>query len=173
METNVNDLVETVDDLRFCEFDHSEPDPLGYNEDYRNGFNEACSKVVEILYSLSTEPVEVPEYVAEWYEGHKDDLEQAILACMWVCIKKSNNERTGFEEWAVFSKNKPIEILIKMKDGYTVAKEPRWLVEGSRGYLTSLNIGKGFQLVGLATMISTILVQSILKIIKEQLMWQS
>jgi len=128
METNVNDLVETVDDLRFCEFDHSDPDPLEYSEEYKNGFNEACSKVVEILYSLSTEPVEVPEYVAEWYEGHKDDLEQAIFDLHVGLYKKSINERTGFEEWAVFSKNKPIEILIKMKDGYTVVKEQLYYV---------------------------------------------
>ena len=87
------------------------------------------SKVRELIDRLNEpSPVEVPEFVAEWYEEHKDDLEQAIFDLHVGLYKKSINERTGFEEWAVFSKNKPIEILIKMKDGYTVVKEQLYYV---------------------------------------------
>lgn len=137
MGINVNDLVETVDDLRFCECNHSVPDPLEYSEDYRNGFNEACSKVVEILYSLSTAPVEVPKFVAEWYEEHKDDLFYSIgEACIESRASYDEYEKTTgneFYDWLMNvggkeDKVESIPLLIRMKDGYTVAKEPLYYV---------------------------------------------
>lgn len=47
-----------------------------------------------------------------------------------------NAEANDYENRKIFMR--------AMLDGYTVAKEPSWLVIGDRGYLTSLNIGKGF-----------------------------
>lgn len=78
----------------------------------------------------------VPQFVADWYEQHRYKLEHSIwqyIYCWDVQKRKS--------DFYNFMKNdnlKPIETLIKMKDGYEVEKEPLYYVhflEGIGGYL--------------------------------------
>ncbi|WP_271028063.1 DUF1642 domain-containing protein [Enterococcus faecium] len=70
----------------------------------------------------------VPKFVAEWFEDNKHALDLTIF----IAIRGLNDEewphKTDFENWLDVSKNKPIETLIRMKDGYEVEKEPLYEV---------------------------------------------
>ncbi|EAD0731259.1 DUF1642 domain-containing protein [Listeria monocytogenes] len=86
---------------------------------------------------LSPAPVlKVPQCVADWYEQHRYKLEHSIwqyIYCWDVQKRKS--------DFYNFMKNdnlKPVETLIKMKDGYEVEKEPLYYVRLPYfGYVTN------------------------------------
>lgn len=76
----------------------------------------------------------VPEYVAEWYESHGESSESLEFYIYLFCGKfyssrdsRKNRELTNFEKWFGEDKNKPIETLIRMQDGYTVEKQKFYL----------------------------------------------
>ena len=81
----------------------------------------------EDLYdSLFEKPV-VPQYVADWYEGHKNNFESDIyyLIRYW-----EEEERTSdFYKWFDNTENETIKTLVNMHQfGYEVEKEPRYTV---------------------------------------------
>ena len=65
--------------------------------------------------------VEVPQFVADWFEKNKHDIEYRI----WNYSRLSDRcIRDEFFKWFDKNSNKPIETLIRMKlEGYTVEKE--------------------------------------------------
>ncbi|WP_375151930.1 DUF1642 domain-containing protein, partial [Enterococcus mundtii] len=66
----------------------------------------------------------VPKFVAEWFEDAKDDLENPIFyECVRV-MEICREDRNEFQQWFANSKNKAIETLILMENGYEVEKEP-------------------------------------------------
>ncbi|CAH2252768.1 Protein of unknown function (DUF1642) [Enterococcus faecium] len=76
----------------------------------------------------------VPKFVAEWFEDNKDDLEFAIWE---LCVDSYDSAQQGMLDWIQQSENKPIETLVRMKDGYEVEKEPVWAIKNADGnYLT-------------------------------------
>lgn len=84
----------------------------------------------EDLYdSFFKKPV-VPQYVADWYEGHKDEFE--INLYREVCRSEENYERGGltdFQKWLISGKVSPFSVLVYMHQfGYEVEKEPRYTV---------------------------------------------
>lgn len=81
----------------------------------------------EDLYdSFFPKPV-VPQYVADWYEEHKDDLNDDIWAYLtsWADTKWDE-----FKYWMYHTgRNKAITTLANMHQfGYEVEKEPRYTV---------------------------------------------
>ncbi len=84
----------------------------------------------------------VKQFVADWYEEHKEELEFNI----WDWIKYTQEEEkiknSQFTKWLGDSDNNPVETLVKMKQfGYEVEKEKRYYVrfkfiEDSYSYLT-------------------------------------
>ena len=70
----------------------------------------------------------MPQFVADWYEEHKEDLEYNLYRlCIDFCGRKLHED---LHEWFNFDKNKPIETLILMhKFGYEVEKEKLYTVE--------------------------------------------
>ena len=70
---------------------------------------------------------EVPEFVAEWYEEHKDELDFAIYEAVVDCWETGLQD--DFHMWFGCDINKPIETLIRMKDGYTVQKPKRFYLK--------------------------------------------
>ena len=117
--------------------------------------NEAVQKLATVgrlsiahaedLYdSLFEKPV-VPQYVADWYEKHKYNLESDIyyLIRCW-----EDEERTSdFYKWFDNSKNEAIKILVNMHQfGYEVEKEPRYTVriKATNQYLCNDGIGPHF-----------------------------
>lgn len=69
----------------------------------------------------------VPQFVAEWYEEHKDSLEVSIFDYVYRINEK---EESVFKKWFVDSITKPFQILVNMHQfGYTVEKEKRYIVK--------------------------------------------
>lgn len=97
----------------------------------------------EDLYDSFFEKPVVPQYVADWYEGNKDKLEEKIY--QEVCRAEKNFEEgclTDFQEWMIGSGTKPFEILVNMHQfGYEVEEEKRYTVrvKGIDGYGRFLN----------------------------------
>ena len=94
----------------------------------------------EDLYdSFLPKPV-VPEYVADWYEEHKDNLDFDLREYI---INWHYKRPCDFKKWIDSnSKIEPLVTLISMHQfGYEVEKEPRYTVriKGVDGYATHLN----------------------------------
>ncbi|HAO5790274.1 TPA: DUF1642 domain-containing protein [Listeria monocytogenes] len=95
---------------------------------------------------LSPAPVlKVPQFVADWYEQHRHKLEYSI----WGYIYDWDDQdcESDFFDFMKNDNLKPVETLIKMKDGYEVEKEPLYcvqLIEGASGYLNVRNDGIQF-----------------------------
>ena len=68
----------------------------------------------------------VPQYVADWYEEHKDNFEYSIqYLCVHGCLPVRK-----IQTWFDNEDNKPIETLVMMhKFGYIVKKEKLYTVE--------------------------------------------
>lgn len=105
----------------------------------------------EDLYdSFFPKPV-VPQCVADWYEGHKDEFE--INLYREVCRTEENYEcgsLTDFQEWLISGKTNPFSVLVNMHQfGYEVEEGPRYTVKlknkaGYEDYLVD-TISKGFR----------------------------
>ena len=91
------------------------------------------------LTEPQAEKVEVPDFVAEWYESNKHKLERAIIDVACSMEKGEFPYNLPFEDWFIDPENHPIETLIKMKlNGYTL-KPKRWVVKNDRGYVAMEN----------------------------------
>ncbi|EJI8621228.1 DUF1642 domain-containing protein [Listeria monocytogenes] len=89
-----------------------------------------------------TPVLKVPQFVADWYEQHRHKLEYSI----WGYIYDWDDQdcESDFYDFMKNDNLKPVETLIKMKDGYEVEKEPVWVVENENGYrLRSITMNPG------------------------------
>jgi hypothetical protein len=93
----------------------------------------------EDLYDSFFEKPVVPQYVADWYEEHKEYLDYNI----WEFIKHWDMQPDDESKGWMFDDNKnPIITLVNMHQfGYEVEKEKRYTVrvKGIDGYTTHLN----------------------------------
>ena len=74
----------------------------------------------------------VPQFVADWYEEHKDNFEDGVydLFVDFYEYEFRRNLSTDLVEWFELDDNKPIETLVMMhKFGYEVQKEKLYTVE--------------------------------------------
>ena len=81
------------------------------------------------LEKVASDKVEVPQYVADWYEAHKGDFEFNVWD--WIAFrdepKKAKNKK--FNDWLNKGVNTPIQTLVKMHlFGYKVKKEKEYTV---------------------------------------------
>ena len=93
----------------------------------------------DLYDSFFPKPV-VPQYVADWYEGHKDNLNESIWEYL---VNWDDGDWDDFKRWmSKASDNKAITTLVNMHQfGYEVEKEARYTVriKGVDGYATHLN----------------------------------
>ncbi|HFW7124732.1 TPA: DUF1642 domain-containing protein [Streptococcus pyogenes] len=101
-------------------------------------YEDACFAVVpvdEVLEDLRQlyepqKPV-VLQYVADWYEVHKDELE--INLYREVCQAEENYNcggLTDFQEWLISGKTSPFSVLVNMNQfGYEVEKETKYRIK--------------------------------------------
>lgn len=96
-----------------------------YNRGFRDGLNNSIPVIREI--DAPERPV-VPQYVADWYEENKDDLEYNLYK---LCIDFHEQKlRADLYGWFNDDNNKSIETLVLMhKFGYEVEKEKLYRVE--------------------------------------------
>lgn len=81
------------------------------------------------LIKLLDEPqkVVVPQFVADWYEENKTNLEYNIWEYIYNWDKQNISQ---IKTWFDYSSNKPLQTLINMKQfGYEVEKEPKYTVK--------------------------------------------
>lgn len=101
------------------------------------------SEVLRDLKQLDeSQKVVVPQFVADWYEKHKDDLEYDI----WEYILHwGKQQKSEFYEWMNHANNKPFQTLANMHQfGYEIEKEKRYIVKiiGITNYNSYLNYHK-------------------------------
>ncbi|EDN9504811.1 DUF1642 domain-containing protein [Listeria monocytogenes] len=80
----------------------------------------------EYLLLSPAQVLKVPQFVADWYEQHRHKLEYSI----WGYIYDWDDQdcESDFYDFMKNDNLKPVETLIKMKDGYEVEKEPLYYV---------------------------------------------
>nr|DAT16226.1 MAG TPA: Protein of unknown function (DUF1642) [Caudoviricetes sp.] len=63
----------------------------------------------------------VPQFVADWYEKHKDDFEFEVWNYMYMFDEKCDSD---FKKWVDYSPNKPLQTLVNMHQfGYTIEEK--------------------------------------------------
>lgn len=113
--------------------------------EYERFVNESIPKlsVLNILNQLDEpEKVTIPQFVADWYEEHKDDFEFNVWD--WIAFRDELEklENKEFTSWINDCEGNPIQILVNMHQfGYEVEKEPKYtvMVKGITGYGRYLN----------------------------------
>lgn len=89
-------------------------------------------EVLDDLQELESlyKPEVVPQYVADWYEEYKDNLEYNIWDWMKYNLEPKKRENVIFSQWLGKTANNPIETLVKMKlYGYKVKEENKYNVK--------------------------------------------
>ncbi|RYJ87528.1 DUF1642 domain-containing protein [Enterococcus faecium] len=108
---------------------------------FHDGKYAGLEHALELIQQLDEpqKPV-VPKFVAEWFEKHKRNLDYSI----WEYIREWDQQDrfSDFHQWFDKEPNNPIEILIRMKDGYEVKKEPLYRVNLGEGYFVEYQ-GRG------------------------------
>ena len=99
--------------------------------------NHGCFRRVgtsEVLRDLrqldKSQKVKVPQFVADWYEEHKDDFEFNVWD--WIAFRNELEklENKEFNSWINDGEGNPIQILVNMHQfGYEIEKEKRYLVK--------------------------------------------
>lgn len=88
--------------------------------------------VLEDLRQLDEpQKVVVPQFVADWYEEHKDDFETALFRCIGhIPSVYDEGDLNEFEEWIIDGETKPFKTLVNMHQfGYKIKKEKRYIVK--------------------------------------------
>lgn len=83
---------------------------------------------VLVLVEQLDEPkkVVIPQFVADWYEKHKDNLEYDIWEYVLHWGKQQKSE---FYEWMNYASNKPFQTLANMHQfGYEAEKEKKYKI---------------------------------------------
>ena len=84
----------------------------------------------EDLYdSFFPKPV-VPQYVADWYEEHKDDFEIKLFQCICEAVENYDKDLANdFENWLMSEELEVIQTLVNMHQfGYEVEEEKRYRI---------------------------------------------
>jgi len=81
----------------------------------------------------------VPQFVADWYEEHKDDFEIALFQCIYhIPSIYDEGDLNEFEEWIIDVETKPFQTLVNMHQfGYEVEEEKLYIVKAKgveKGY---------------------------------------
>lgn len=122
---NKQELIEKIEARNVCD--------LAVSDSFKNGFNTMKGIAVDLASELDepVEPelVEVPQFVADWFEVNKDNLEYNIWNYIFEWRAKETDADAIFKFWIGTSDNEPLETLIRMKDGYTIKQEPKWVVK--------------------------------------------
>lgn len=104
---------------------------LKYKDGYEQGKLEGewvgrQLKDAEKIRQELNKPV-VPQFVADWYEECKDNLEYNLWSYIYNWETK---EKCDFKNWLDLGRNNPIQTLVNMHQfGYTVEKEPKYTVK--------------------------------------------
>ena len=116
---NIQELIKSIEKLPFTEGPIA--DTVTVNRNWILGSLKQIDELKE---------VEIPKFVADWYEENKDDLETNLFRIVFNMPKISENKKLSlFEEWLTDINTNSFQILINMHQfGYKIQKENRYLV---------------------------------------------
>ncbi len=110
------------------------------------------NQVLDIISQIDeSQKVVVPQFVADWYEEHKDNFEFNVQC---LCVLNCEPVRK-IDTWFDSDDNKPIETLVLMhKFGYEVKKEKLYTVKFSNEDFGKIYIGifKKFNKLGISSL---------------------
>lgn len=113
---NKQELIERIDKLPYVE---------GPIADTVTVNREWILKSIEQLDE--PQKVTVPQFVADWYEKHKNDFEFAVFNYLYMFDKQDESD---FKRWFRDSRTEPFQILVSMLQfGYEVEKEKKYKVK--------------------------------------------
>lgn len=101
-------------------------------------YKEMCLEdvpVEEVLEDLQKlegiyKPKDVPQFVVDWYEKYKGNLEYNIWDWMRYIDEPEKLENIEFTKFLGNSENHPVETLVSMKlFGYSVEKEKKYIIK--------------------------------------------
>lgn len=98
--------------------------PDGYGARYNKGVRDAKARVVS-FFNKELVP-EVPQYVVDWYEENKDNLDYNL----WNYIMDwEDTEEDSFKRWVNNSKDAFQTIINMHQFGYKIKEEKKYLVK--------------------------------------------
>lgn len=98
----------------------------GYGSRYYIAMGDVCELVEQLD---EPQKVQVPQFVADWYEEYKDDFEYNVWD--WISSKDEPEKiQSEFAFWVNDVENNPIQTLVNMHQfGYDIKKERRYTVK--------------------------------------------
>lgn len=98
--------------------------PDGYGARYNKGVRDAKARVVSFFNKELVS--EVPQYVIDWYEENKDNLDYNL----WNYIRDwEDTEEDSFKRWVNNSKDAFQTIINMHQFGYKIEEEKKYLVK--------------------------------------------
>ncbi|WP_436801980.1 DUF1642 domain-containing protein [Streptococcus dysgalactiae] len=107
---------------------------MAYRDLQTKPYDLKLADVIQILNQIKLDQLkpEVPQFVADWYEEHKDNLEYNLYLYQ-MTIYDEKVEKDDFYYW-IQKSNSPIRTLINMHQfGYTIKKEKLYTVDLPNG----------------------------------------
>lgn len=102
----------------------------------------------EDLYDSFFEKPVVPQYVADWYEEHKDEFEINLFRFIYIAADTYPDDKLGeFENWLIADDSDTLTTLVNMHQfGYEVEKKKLFKVrlKGTGQYLCNDETGPHF-----------------------------
>ena len=97
---------------------------------YKDGYEQGKLEGSMIPYE-EPQKVTIPQFVADWYEEHKDDFETKLFRAIdLIPSDYEEGDLSEFEEWLVDDQTEPFQMLVNMHQfGYEVKKERRYTVK--------------------------------------------
>lgn len=92
---------------------------------------EIFSLIDDLKKIKKSQKVKVPQFVADWYREHMDDLETALFRCVDIIPRVyEDGELNQFQEWFISGETKPFQTLVNMHQfGYEIEREKRYTVK--------------------------------------------
>ena len=116
---NIQELIKRIEELPSTEGPIA--DTITINKEW----------ILESLKQLDElKEVEIPQFVADWYEEHKDNFELNLYRAIdLVPTNYRDGELSKFEEWLVAEDTTPFQTLVNMHQfGYKIKEEKKYTV---------------------------------------------
>ena len=111
----------------------SEIEGYDFDDGYDFGIESAIVLAEELddpVIPPELEKPKVPQFLANWYEEHKDNFEEGVYDLFVEFYEDRRELDTELYQWFKLDGNKQIETLVKMKlFGYEIEKEKLYTVE--------------------------------------------
>ncbi|MDT2449023.1 DUF1642 domain-containing protein [Enterococcus avium] len=130
------DLIKEINKEKY---DFSKPWTSLDRSDYKEGYNDACDDILDIIFKQLDElqKVKVPECVGELLDYYRKSADVDLLALL-ICFKDwyFRNDKTSESEEAIdWLVKHPEKFMKAWIDGYEVEEEPKYYVNIGDLYL--------------------------------------